>query len=242
MLLRTSKTHPLIINEIPCLHGTIGMTFCPGKKQTTSLTGGWNRNIHDDIKTIKEWNADIVITLLETHEFDELKVPHFKTDILNACKKWYHLPIRDKSIPCLDWLSVWFTIREELISALNSGQRILIHCKGGFGRTGLMATQLLLETHTTVSEALCIVRESRNGAVETAIQEFFVAMYKAREFHPRLGDSPFRSRRAYYDWFVSDNSIKFIRFNTLSKGKCPYDDICLPNRNYFSLTHRVMTC
>jgi hypothetical protein len=38
---RTSTTHPLLLDEISLANsGTLGMTFCPGKKQPNAMTGG----------------------------------------------------------------------------------------------------------------------------------------------------------------------------------------------------------
>jgi hypothetical protein len=67
--LRTSQSHPLIIDTIKAANGALGLTFCPGKRQHESMTGGWNRDLDTDLKAIHNWGADIVISLMERFEY-----------------------------------------------------------------------------------------------------------------------------------------------------------------------------
>ena len=57
---------------------------------------------------------------------------------------------------------------------LKNGQGIVVHCRGGLGRTGLIAAQLLIELGEMPSKALERVRAARPGAVETRQQEKYV--------------------------------------------------------------------
>ena len=73
---RTSITHPLQIAEVsvPPAKGSIGITFCPGKKQVSAMSGAWDRDLGLDLDTIKAWGASTIVTLIEPHEIQELKV------------------------------------------------------------------------------------------------------------------------------------------------------------------------
>jgi ADP-ribosyl-[dinitrogen reductase] hydrolase len=51
---------------------------------------------------------------------------------------------------------------------------LVIHCKGGLGRTGVVAARLLIELGETPNAALARVRAARPGAVETPEQEDYV--------------------------------------------------------------------
>jgi len=59
----------------------------------------------------------------------------------------------------------------ELADALLGGQSLVVHCRGGLGRTGVIAARLLIELGEVPSRALQRVRLGRPGAVETREQE-----------------------------------------------------------------------
>ena len=99
--MRTSTSHPLQIAEVHTGEGQglIGITFCPGKKQASAATGAWERDLAIDLDAIADWNAAAVVTLLETHEFAMLGVEGLGAAVEARHMAWYHLPIRDGSVP-----------------------------------------------------------------------------------------------------------------------------------------------
>ena len=74
---KTSQSHPLIINQVPTpdAGGVIGLTFCPGKKGDSMYSGRWDRDLTADLAAIKDFGAKALVTLMESHEFEGLKVP-----------------------------------------------------------------------------------------------------------------------------------------------------------------------
>ncbi len=173
--LRTSTSHPLIIDAIAVANGAMGLTFCPGKIQPHSLTGGWNRDIQLDIAAMKHWGAQVVISLLEIQEYAELQATQLLT-LYPEQFNWFNLPFADKCAPDEAWLAHWLLIRSQLQHLLRS-QKILIHCKGGFGRTGTVAALLLMDQGFGAEEAIIRCRRARKYAVETPEQEYFVRNY-----------------------------------------------------------------
>ena len=87
---------------------------------------------------------------------------------------WYHLPIRDVSVPSTAFEAQWAEAGETLRTRLLGGQSIVVHCRGGMGRTGIVAARLLIELGEKPRMALQRVRAARPGAVETAEQERYV--------------------------------------------------------------------
>ena len=57
---------------------------------------------------------------------------------------------------------------------LRNGFDVLVHCKGGLGRAGMIAARLLVELGTPPEEAISQVRSVRPGAIETPTQERYV--------------------------------------------------------------------
>lgn len=179
---RTSRSHPLRIDEIalPFLRGRIGLTLCPGKRGESLLGARWERDLAVDLKTIGSWGASLVVTLMEDHELQQLGVAEFPTMARTEGLAWIHLPIVDVSIPNEAWINAW---RNEygpaLRQALLQGSSVLLHCRGGLGRTGLVAALLLIDLGLENQQAIDLVRTARPGAIETRQQEAFVKSYKS---------------------------------------------------------------
>jgi len=171
--MRTSTSHPLQIAEVGTGEGQglIGITFCPGKKQASAATGAWERDLPIDLDAIANWNAAAVVTLLEVHEFAMLGVEGLGAAVEARHMAWYHLPIRDGSVPSMAFEQAWETAGEELRAILRSGFNVLVHCKGGLGRAGMLAARLLTELGVPPHEAIREVRTVRPGAIETSAQE-----------------------------------------------------------------------
>jgi ADP-ribosyl-[dinitrogen reductase] hydrolase len=92
--------------------------------------------------------------------------------------QWFNLPIPDKCAPDEAWVSHWLTLRPELKTLLVNSAKILIHCKGGFGRTGTVAALILMDHGYTAVDAISTCRQAREFAVETELQENFVMAYE----------------------------------------------------------------
>ncbi|MCY4316892.1 MAG: ADP-ribosyl-(dinitrogen reductase) hydrolase, partial [Roseovarius sp.] len=73
-MVRTSITDPLPIDDMPVGNGCLGITFCPGKKDDSAHGAAWNRDLDLDMDAIDNWEADAVLSLIEDHEFDMLRV------------------------------------------------------------------------------------------------------------------------------------------------------------------------
>ncbi len=174
--MRTSLTHPLQIAQVPAGKGMgmVGLTFCPGKKQASALTGPWDRDLNRDVTTIADWNAAAVVTLVETHELANLEVKGLGQAVCEAHMVWHHLPIPDVSTPDVGFECEWREAGAQLRDILRSGFNVLVHCKGGLGRAGTIASRLLIELGIEPEDAVVKVRAVRPGAIESAKQLAYV--------------------------------------------------------------------
>jgi ADP-ribosyl-[dinitrogen reductase] hydrolase len=177
--LKTSTSPPLRIDSVAvgggC--GRIGLTFCPGKKQTDALSGVWDRSLEDDMKAIKAFGALALVTLMPDSELQSLRVsPHQIRDKASELGvDWYQLPIPDAGIPDQSFEDLWADAGLRLRALLKAGHNIVIHCKGGLGRTGTVAARLLIEFGMDPKMAIQSVRKARPGAVENNLQEKYIA-------------------------------------------------------------------
>jgi ADP-ribosyl-[dinitrogen reductase] hydrolase len=174
--MRTSLTHPLQIAAVRPQpgFGQIGITFCPGKKQPSAMTGGWDRDLGLDLDAVRDFSAAALLTLLEPHEMRLLGVEALGEQTALRHIDWLHLPIRDGSVPGHEFEQAWQTVGPGLRARLRAGFNIVIHCKGGLGRAGMIAARLLVELGYEPDKAIRAVRKVRPGAIETAAQEAYV--------------------------------------------------------------------
>jgi protein-tyrosine phosphatase len=173
---RTSVTHPLeiaVIGDSP-FRGALGVTFAPGKKDANAQTGAWDRDLSADLDAVAAWNARVVLTLVEPHEFEPLGIPSLGKEVRRRGMDWLHLPVRDVSVPAAGFEQIWPAHSAALRDRLRAGDNVLIHCRGGLGRAGMVAARLLVEEGVEPEAAMAAVRAARPGAIETGAQEDWV--------------------------------------------------------------------
>ncbi len=172
-MLRTSDTHPLQIAGVDAGadRGKIGVTFAPGKNDRFATGGPWARDLDKDLDAIVAWDARMIVTLLESHELAHLAITRLGMEVQRRGIEWLHLPIPDVSTPDPEFEAEWPAVSDHLRSRLDAGENILIHCRGGLGRSGMIAARLLAETGVDAEEAIARVRAVRPGAIETWEQE-----------------------------------------------------------------------
>lgn len=159
--------------------GVIGITFAPGKKDHSAYSGRHDRDLAADLDVIARWNAAAVVTLVTQTELRRLQISHIGTEVSKRFMEWHHLPIEDVSIPDIDFEADWPENSARLQSLLRAGANVLVHCKGGLGRAGMIAARLLVEMGVEPDQAIRRIRAARGeGAIETSDQEDWVARGK----------------------------------------------------------------
>jgi protein-tyrosine phosphatase len=172
--LQTSTNNPLRIDAVAIgRSGLIGMTLCPGRKDPYASFGAWDRDLRADLQAIRGWGASVIVSLVETFEFELLGVPDFGSRAERDFR-WMWLPIQDGGVPGEGFEARWDIAGPELHRRLASGERVLVHCRAGLGRTGLVTSRLLVEAGMAPAQAILTVREARPGTVENWVQEQYV--------------------------------------------------------------------
>jgi len=109
---------------------------------------------------------------------------------------WFHMPITDVSTPGPGFEKEWAGTGEALRAILRSGFDVLIHCKGGLGRAGMISARLLVELGWAADDAIATIRRERPGAIETSAQEAHVRAQSAIGEPFRDGRTPAARERA----------------------------------------------
>jgi len=163
---------PLKIDTVslPALPGQIGISACPGMKEFSTLDL-YDDRIENDLQCISNWGAKTIVTLLELREITQLGIAALPGSILAMNIHWLHLPMGNNVLPSDDFEAKWSSARTSLLHSLQRGERILVHCKEGVGRSALVAARLLIESGIEPDSAISAVRKARPGSFMFYAQE-----------------------------------------------------------------------
>jgi ADP-ribosyl-[dinitrogen reductase] hydrolase len=168
MKILTSKSDPIRIDPVRPngSDGQIGMTLCPGKVDPHAHFGEWRRDLDTDLDAIASWGAGTVVTLVEGEELEFLQVTGMGAGVRARGMRWIHFPMVDTEPPHGTFDDRWRAVGAEIVTELKRGGNVVLHCRGGLGRTGTIAVLLLMEFGHPVNEAIELVRSAREGAIE----------------------------------------------------------------------------
>jgi ADP-ribosylglycohydrolase len=165
---------PLVIAEVPAGAGVIGITSQPGRSERAGAASG--RDLQRDLAAVSGWKPASVVSLVAGPEFGHMGVPGFSEAIGRLKVDWHHLPISDMQVPDGVFERAWIYHGHLLRQRLLQGARVLLHCRAGLGRSGMVAARLLVELGADPEAAIDAVRAARPGAIETAAQEGHVRL------------------------------------------------------------------
>jgi len=140
----------------------IGLTWLPGRRDA-------GRVLEEDIRSMRAAGTQGVVCLLSRDEFARYGVDDLLDAYLQAGFEVLHIPTVDGRPPNQQELGEaagW--IQQRVVQ----GWKIVVHCVGGIGRAGTVASCWLRSRGYGAAEAIAKVREVRGPrAIETRIQE-----------------------------------------------------------------------
>lgn len=157
------------------------MTICPGKTGDSNYGAPWARDLDLDLRAIRAWGAQVLVSLTEAEEEAGLGVGDLGAACARAGLVRYHLPITDVSVSDARFEALWAWAGRDLRRRLRAGEDVVLHCRGGLGRSGMIAARLLVETGTGPDKAISAVRTARPGAIETPAQEAHVRAVRGED-------------------------------------------------------------
>jgi protein-tyrosine phosphatase len=117
-----------------------------------------------------------ILSLLTRHEERELDLAAEPQIATETGLKFLSLPIPDRDVPTSP--SQVAPVLDELDKDLSTGKNVVIHCRQGIGRSGMMAACLLVLRGSDPESAVNTVQEARGLAVpETPEQRHWIDLF-----------------------------------------------------------------
>ena len=148
------------------------MSHAPGRRTRRSF-----RSLSADVSQLKHhYGVDIVVTLLSSNELEAMSCQNLRACVEEEGMVWMYLDLRDKWIP---WNSQEYLSRVVLPVKrhLCARSRVLVHCNGGKGRTGMLVAALLMTSvggHQSLQGAISSMRRVRPGMLRNPLQQLFL--------------------------------------------------------------------
>ena len=165
------SSHPFWSQEVPRVDGQLLLTPCPGTQQVALPLA---------LDQLRLAGAHGVLTLMTEAELARLALSQLGPQVEASGMRWFHLPIEDDQAPDAAFEQAWQQALPQLTGLLREGKHLVIHCKGGSGRTGLVAAALLVSLGQPQQEAMAAIRAHRPKAFTLAVHRQWLDALTAR--------------------------------------------------------------
>ncbi|WP_375751879.1 phosphatase [Vibrio sp. HN007] len=148
-------THPTW--ELNILEGKAALilTPCPGTKEA---------GLEESLKQLKEQGTVAIVTALDKEEMEKVGVAALPEMTEALGMTWFNQPIEDDQAPGEEFDARWEVISPKVQEMLKQGGKVVLHCLGGSGRTGILAAHILLEQGWDLETIKREVKALRPGA------------------------------------------------------------------------------
>ena len=115
------------------------------------------------VRRNSNWGINRIVSLLETHEAFEVGLGDEQQLTEKHGMEFVHYPIPDRGLPnsVQDYLAFTKRLYHEAAGGLNT----VVHCRAGIGRTGIVASGVLLHCGFEPQEAIEHISKLRGVAV-----------------------------------------------------------------------------
>ena len=135
--------------------------------------GDW---LPDEVAKWKRAGVGAVLSLLTTDEERDLNLRDESKEVRASGLDFLSFPIEDRQVPTSE--TQLGEALERLNRFLSSGKNVVVHCRQGIGRTGLVAACLLVKNGMSPGAAVEAVTAARGVATpETAEQRDWIERY-----------------------------------------------------------------
>lgn len=135
--------------------------------------GDW---LDEEIAVWKRSGVNTVVSLLTTDEYRDLDLAEEQKAVTSQRLQFLSFPIADRQVPSSE--RRFREMIKDLNRRLSAGQNVLVHCRQGVGRTGLVAACLLIKNGMSPGAAVDAVSAARGVPVpETTEQRDWIERF-----------------------------------------------------------------
>jgi protein-tyrosine phosphatase len=128
--------------------------------------GDW---LEDEVESWRRAGLDVVVSLLTPDEEEALDLQREKQFCRDSGLDFRPFPIVDRSVPAPEVNGL--PLIEQLDSELTQGKNILIHCRQGIGRSGMIAAGVLVAGGIRPEVAMKRVSDARGVEVPETLRQ-----------------------------------------------------------------------
>ncbi|OZG75488.1 hypothetical protein BTA51_01140 [Hahella sp. CCB-MM4] len=125
--------------------------------------------LKEDIHYLSSLGITKVVSLLEFREACELGLENEERELQHHGIEYQNFPIQDRGLPNL-------TLFAELVDALyeeiQRGHNLAIHCRAGIGRTGMLASCILIKDQYDPQTAIDMVSAARGVGIPDTQEQY----------------------------------------------------------------------
>ena len=138
------------------------------------LAGSGGLIHHEELVWLREQGVRAIVSLTERSLRRQKMLLH-RLDPLGFTYR--HIPVVDETAPSQAQVDEFVGFVDEM---LGQGRPVLVHCQGGYGRTGTMLACYLVSRGWGAEEAMAEVRARRPGSIAPQAQQACVVEYAER--------------------------------------------------------------
>jgi protein-tyrosine phosphatase len=116
-------------------------------------------SLEDEASAWRRAGIDVVVSLLEDEEAAQLDLVGERQAAEDQAIRFVSFPIPDRGVPASTEAAV--SLMARIAAQLDEGNNVAVHCRQGIGRSGLIATGVLMNSRTSAEQALQIVSSAR---------------------------------------------------------------------------------
>jgi len=128
--------------------------------------GDW---LSDEVKGWRQAGADVVVSLLEEGEADQLNLLGERDAVESNAMSFLSYPIADRGTPASTREAL--SLIRQIVDQLDAGKNVILHCRQGIGRSGLIAAGVFVTSGAGSNEALRAVSDARGINVPETIEQ-----------------------------------------------------------------------
>ncbi|WP_432464569.1 MULTISPECIES: phosphatase domain-containing putative toxin [unclassified Agarivorans] len=161
------SSHPIYAVDLSD-HAQLLLTPCPGTQGVDLSTS---------LQQLCYKNSPALLTMMTKQELADMQVSDLPKHAVTYDMQWFHLPIEDDTVPDQAWEEHFQSVLPRFLQLINNGMSLSLHCKGGSGRTGLVAARIMLALGFELEDCIAKIKAVRPNAFSVPAQLEYIQQF-----------------------------------------------------------------